>query len=150
DLSSDLIVDEEWLRIPLENTRPGLTFTSGQPDFVDKLDLDGLISDYDRLGYELGYRSGGNIPLIAQGRKLGTLGFASKREYAYSDDDKELLCQIANQVAIAVDNALNFERARKAEEQAKRQSERLRLLLEINNAVVSNLDLQELLAAIST
>jgi formate hydrogenlyase transcriptional activator len=116
---------------------------------VDKADLDRLISDYDRRGYELGYRSGGNIPLIAQGRKLGVLGFASKRERAYSDDDKELLCQIANQAAIAVDNALNFERARKAEEQAKRQSERLQLLLDINNAVVSNLNLPELLASIS-
>src|SRR5262245_33420736 len=149
DLSSELIVNEEWLRIPLENTLPGLAFTSGQPSFVDKADSDSLISDYDRRGYELGYISGGNIPLIAQGRKLGVLGFASKRENAYTDDDKELLCQIANQAAIAVDNALNFERARKAEENAKRQSERLQLLLDINNAVVSNLNLPELLAAIS-
>src|SRR5262245_29022900 len=150
DLSSDLTIKEEWLRIPIENTLPGLAFTSGQPVFVDKVDLDSLTSDYERQGYEDGYRSGGNIPLIAQGRKLGTLGFANKREYAYSDDDKELLCQIANQAAIAVDNALNFERARKAEEHAKRQSERLQLLLDINNAVVSNLNLPELLAAISS
>jgi formate hydrogenlyase transcriptional activator len=149
DFPSDLTIKEEWLRIPLENTLPGLAFTSGQPVFVDKVDLNNLLSDYERQGYEDGYRSGGNIPLIAQGRKLGTLGFANKREYAYSDDDKELLCQIANQAAIAVDNALNFERARMAEEHAKRQSERLQLLLDINNAVVSNLNLPELLAAIS-
>src|SRR5262245_45392785 len=150
DFPSDLTIKEEWLRIPIENTLPGLAFTSGQPVFVDKVDLDSLTSDYERQGYEDDYRSGGNIPLIAQGRKLGTLGFANKREYAYSDDDKELLCQIANQAAIAVDNALTFERARKAEEHAKRQSERLQLLLEINNAVVSNLNLPELLAAISS
>src|SRR5262245_14532359 len=149
DFPSDLTIKEEWLRIPIENTLPGLAFTSGEPVFVDKVDLDSLTSDYERQGYEDGYRSGGNIPLIAQGRKLGTLGFANKREYAYSDDDKELLCQIANQAAIAVENALNFERARKAEEHAKRQSERLQLLLDINNAVVSNLNLPELLAAIS-
>jgi formate hydrogenlyase transcriptional activator len=149
DFPSDLTIKEEWLRIPIENTLPGLAFTSGRPVFVDEVDLDSLTSDYERQGYEDGYRSGGNIPLIAQGRKLGTLGFANKREYAYSDDDKELLCQIANQAAIAVDNALNFERARKAEEHAKRQSERLQLLLDINNAVVSNLNLPELLAAIS-
>ncbi|HKQ77886.1 MAG TPA: GAF domain-containing protein [Blastocatellia bacterium] len=149
DFPSDLTIKEEWLGIPVENTLPGLAFTSGQPVFVDKVDLDSLTSDYERQGYEDGYRSGGNIPLIAQGRKLGTLGFANKREYAYSDDDKELLCQIANQAAIAVDNALNFERARAAEERAKRQSERLQLLLDINNAVVSNLNLRELLASIS-
>src|SRR5262249_54937125 len=86
---------------------------------------------------------------IAHGRKLGLLNVDSKRENAFSDDDKELLGQIANQIAIAVDNALNFERARAAEEQAKRQSERLQLLLEINNAVVSQLDLQALIVAAS-
>jgi formate hydrogenlyase transcriptional activator len=147
---SKITIEEEAVPIPLEGTIPGLAFTSGNPIFVDSPGLDGFGFDEAKRAYELGYRSGGVIPLIAQGRKLGTLGFASKREYAYSDDDKELLCQIANQAAIAVDNALNFERARKAEEQARRQSERLRLLLEINNAVVSNLNLPELLAAIST
>jgi formate hydrogenlyase transcriptional activator len=146
---SENTIDVESVSIPLEGTIPGLAFTTGKPIFADKPDLDGFGSDEAKRAYELGYKSGGVIPLIAQGRKLGTLGFASKREYAYSDDDKELLCQIANQAALAVDNALNFERARKAEEHAKRQSERLQLLLDINNAVVSNLNLPELLAAIS-
>ena len=150
DFPSDLTIKEEWLGIPIENTLPGLAFTSGQPVFMDKIDLNGLISDYERQGYEDGYRSGGNIPLIAQGRKLGTLGFANKREYAYSDDDKELLCQIANQAAIAVENALNFERARKAEQEARRRFERERLMLETNNAVVTQLDLRELVRAVSS
>src|SRR5581483_10139383 len=95
------------------------------------------------------YRSGGNVPLIVQGHKLGVLSFASKREHAISDDDKYFLVQVANQIAIAVENALNFERARKAEQQAVRQSERMQLLLEINNAVVSNLDLRSLMKTIS-
>src|SRR5205085_9835649 len=47
------------------------------------------------------------------------------------------------------DNALNFERARAAEEEANRQSERRQLLLEINNAMVSQLDLRSLIKSIS-
>src|SRR5262245_54730761 len=140
---------EKGVEIPLEGATGGLAFTSGQPVFLDKPDPERFNSYFARRIYEDGYRSGGSIPLIAQGRKLGVLGVASKRQNAFSDDDKGFLVQVANQVAIAVDNALNFERTLKAEEEAKRQSERLSLMLEINNAVVSKLDLRELLKVIS-
>ena len=139
----------EGFPIPLEDTPAGLAFTTGQPVLLDTLDLNRFPSDVSRQVYESGYRAGGSIPLIVKGRKLGVLGFASKRENAFSDSDKELLCRVANQIAIAVDNALNFERARKAEQLARQQSERLELLLEINNAVVSNLDVQSLMKTIS-
>ncbi|MBS1788936.1 MAG: GAF domain-containing protein [Acidobacteria bacterium] len=136
---------EEGILIPLEGSPSGLAFTSGQPVFMDTPDFNKFHANIVRQIYETGYRSGGSIPLIAQGRKLGVLGVASKREHAFSDDDKELLVQVANQVAIAVDNALNFERARKAEQEVKRQFERLQLMLEVNNATVSHLDLRELI-----
>jgi formate hydrogenlyase transcriptional activator len=139
----------EGFPIPLEGTPAGLAFTSGQPVLFDTLDLNRFPSEVSRQVYESGYRAGGCIPLIAKGRKLGILAFACKRENAFSESDKELLCQAANQIAIAVDNALNFERARKAEQHARQQSERLELLLEINNAVVSNLELQSLMKTIS-
>ncbi len=141
---------EEGVLIPLEGSPSGLAFTTGQPVFMDKHDPVRFHSELVKRIYESGYQSGGSIPLIAQGRKLGVLGIASKRENAFSDDDKELLVQVANQVAIAVDNALNFERARTAEQEVKRQYERLRLMLEINNAVVSKLDLRDLMKAISS
>jgi formate hydrogenlyase transcriptional activator len=142
-------ISENGRPIPLESSPSGWAFSSGQPLFLDEPDLVRFTSDLYRRICEEGYKSAGRIPLIAQGRKLGLLNVDSKRESAFSDDDKELLGQIANQIAIAVDNALNFERARAAEEQARRQSERLQLLLEINNAVVSKLDLQGLIDAVS-
>ena len=136
--------------IPLEGTPIGFAFTSGQAVLLDTFDLDRFPSKVFRQVYDAGYRSCVNVPLIVQERRLGVLGCISKREHAFSDADKELLCQVSNQVAIAVENALNFERARAAEEQAKRQSERLGLLLEISNAMVSNLDLRSLMETIST
>src|SRR5262249_6228231 len=128
----------------LEGSAMGLAFTSGEPVYLDQFDLERFPSDFTRRSYEAGLRSACNIPLIAHGRKLGALGVASKRPSAFSAEDIELLCQSANQIAIAVENALNFERTRAAEEEAKRQSERLQLMLEINNAVVSELSLREL------
>src|SRR6185369_13347867 len=46
-------------------------------------------------------------------------------------------------------NALSFESAEKARRELMAERDRLRLLLEVNNAVVTHLDLHELLAAIS-
>jgi len=45
--------------------------------------------------------------------------------------------QVARQVAVAVDNALNFQAAQAYQQQLARERDRLRVLLEVNNAVVS-------------
>ncbi|HMB27030.1 MAG TPA: sigma 54-interacting transcriptional regulator, partial [Blastocatellia bacterium] len=142
------LVEESYL-VPLEGSVMGLAFTSGEPVFLDEYDLERFPSDFTRRSYDAGLRSCGNIPLIAHGRKLGALGVASKRPNAFSAEDIELLCQSANQIAIAVENALNFERARVAEQQAKRQSDRLQLLLNLNNAIASALDPPALFRAVS-
>ncbi len=140
---------EDGYPIPMDASPGGLAFRSGQPVFLEKPDLERFNSAFGQQLYESGYRSGGSIPLIVQGRKLGVMGVASKRESAFSAEDKELLCQIANQVAIAVANALSYERTRAAEEDAKQQSDRLQLLLQVNNAIASALDLQSLFRAVS-
>ncbi|NOT59206.1 MAG: GAF domain-containing protein, partial [Acidobacteria bacterium] len=143
-------LSEQGIPLPLEGTPSGLAFTSGQPVFLDQPDFDRFPAALVRQVYEMGYRSGVSIPLIAQGRRLGVLGISSKRENAFSDEDKELICQVANQVAIAVDNALNFDRAVKAEQQVQRKLEREQLMLQINNALVTQLDLRELVRVVSS
>ncbi|MEW6130215.1 MAG: sigma 54-interacting transcriptional regulator [Acidobacteriota bacterium] len=140
---------EQGFPIPFEGSPSGLAFTSGQPVYVDKPDAEKFYSDLSKRVFDEGTQSGICIPLTAKGQQLGVLGVTSKHEQAFSDEDKEFLLQVANQVSIAVDNALNFERARVAEQQAKRQSERLQLLLDLNNAIASALDLPALFRAVS-
>ena len=48
--------------------------------------------------------------------------------------------QVANQVAVAVDNVLHDESVRSAQQLLTRERDRLQLLLEVNNAVVSRLE----------
>jgi len=60
-----------------------------------------------------------------------------------------LLGQVAKQVAVAVDNVLNFAGAEAAQQSLARERDRLSLVLEINNAVVSHLELRKLLKAVS-
>src|SRR6185295_1605249 len=106
-IENETIVQEGQL-IPLEGSITGLTFTSGKPVFLDSLDDDRFRSDWNRKFRDAGFKSGGCVPLIVHGRKLGTLGVATRHEYHFSQDEVELLCQVASQVAIAVENALAF------------------------------------------
>ena len=82
------------------------------------------------------------LPLFTAQRDLGGLHFGSLQANAYTPEDIEFMQQVARQVAVAVDNALNYEAAQAYEEQLARERDRLRTLLEINNAVVGCLDTQ--------
>ncbi|MFZ0436709.1 MAG: sigma 54-interacting transcriptional regulator, partial [Candidatus Sulfotelmatobacter sp.] len=55
-----------------------------------------------------GIRSGCWLPLVGHERTLGTLNVCSLQESRFTQADVDLLSQVANQVAIAVDNALAF------------------------------------------
>ncbi|MGH9935598.1 MAG: sigma 54-interacting transcriptional regulator, partial [Blastocatellia bacterium] len=74
---------------------------------------------------------------------------ASDRPGAYDKLDLEFAQLVAAQIAIAVDNAFNFQEAQCYQRQLARERDRSQLLLEINNMLVSNLNLQELLSAVS-
>jgi formate hydrogenlyase transcriptional activator len=89
------------------------------------------------------------LPLTTAGRRFGALGFGCKQLGVYNSRDVDFLHLVANQVAVAIDNALNHEAALASQQQLARERDRLGLLLEVNNAVVSHLDLDELFNAVS-
>jgi formate hydrogenlyase transcriptional activator len=108
DLPDGIPPIEEGTPIPLEGTAGGVAYLSGKPFFLNSPAPDMPMHEFDRRLIEGGIRSGGVVPLIAHDRKLGILGVGSLREDAFSEDDQELLCHIANQIAIAVENALQY------------------------------------------
>ena len=75
-------------------------------------------------------------------RRLGSLCIASESVDAYSDEDVLFFSLVADQIALATDDALNFEASERA-------GERLKLLLDLSNRVMANLELRELLTEIS-
>jgi formate hydrogenlyase transcriptional activator len=72
----------------------------------------------------------------------------NSRSDAYQLSALPVLQLVASQVAVAVENALNYEDAQVFQRQVIRERDRLKLLLDVNNAVVSNLALSELFRAI--
>lgn len=137
--------------IPIEGTPAGNVFTSGEPMLLKRPDATKYPHDrYSQPDAEGSPRSACLAPLAVHGRKLGIVGISSTQDERFTEKDLELFTQIAGQIAIAVDNALNFERARAAEQESRRRYERERLMLEINNAVVSQLSLRELITVVSS
>src|SRR3984893_18397394 len=89
-----------------------------------------------------GIRSLCALPMSTAHRRLGSLMVASSCPYTYSDEEVRFLSLVVNQIALALDDALNFQAS-------KRSQERLELLLNLTNNVVSNLDLRDVLRAVS-
>lgn len=61
------------------------------------------------------------LPLTTAQRKLGTLVFASKQASAYAAADIAFLQLVANQVAVAIDNALSFQEITALKEQLSKE-----------------------------
>jgi formate hydrogenlyase transcriptional activator len=91
---------------------------------------------------ELGISATCALPLIRGDRRLGVLSFGDSRAQSYSDDEVRFLSVVADQIALAIDAAVNFYLSQKAQD-------RLKLILDLTNQVVSRLNFQELLQAIS-
>jgi formate hydrogenlyase transcriptional activator len=89
------------------------------------------------------------LPLTTVHRRLGTLVIGSEHRDAYSDEEVRFLSLVADIVALAVDDAVNFEASGRAQRELQRESDRLKLLLDMTNTLVSNLELRDLLRAIS-
>jgi formate hydrogenlyase transcriptional activator len=89
------------------------------------------------------------LPLTTAHRKLGAIIFGSKQVDTYSPNQIGFVSQVVNYIALAFDDALNFAALRRASEELRSKNDRLRLLLDVTNQVVSNLDLRDLLRAIS-
>jgi len=98
--------------------------------------------------YSDGFRSFCAAPLLVQGKLVGALGVLSKTPNQYSAMDLEFLQEVGNQIALAVANMKSYEQIAGLNTREKATAERRRTLLEINNAIVTNLEQEELFHAI--
>src|SRR5579864_2503790 len=102
----DLIHEE--ILLPLENSPAGWAFKARKPVVLNQVREEGRPFEIPANLIAQGIKSVSRMPLISRGRVLGTLNLGSRREGAFSDEDVSLLTQIANQIAVALDNAMAF------------------------------------------
>jgi formate hydrogenlyase transcriptional activator len=117
------------------------------PFIVFSLDREIRFNEVVRFFRERGNQSLCVLPLHTAVRRLGALCFAPRN--TFSKNEIDLLCLIANYVALAIDDRLNFAHSETVQTQLESERTKLQLILDLNNSVVSNLDLREVLRSVS-
>ena len=128
--------------VAVEESPSGWAWQNQQPLVVPDLAADSRFSPVLSTLRDKGLRSYCWLPLTTAQKRLGTLGLGSSQTNAYGEKEMRLLPRVAKLVAVAVENALT-------REALVREKERLHMLLEVNNTLVTNRDLQKLFPAIS-
>ncbi len=135
--------------IPADETITKWVFARQEPLVIPSLDRETRFPRMAAFLMEKGFQSVCALPLTTIHRRIGSIAVASKRADAYCREEVRFLSLVADQAALAVDDALNFEASQIAQTALQRKNDRLKLLLEVNNTIVSNLELRDLLSAIS-
>ena len=87
------------------------------------------------------------LPLTTARRRIGALGFGSRAPVTYTAPDIAFLGHVAKLVAVAVDNALDFDEVRATQRQLSTERDHLRLLLDVTNDALrryASVDVREL------
>jgi len=140
--------------VPEQNLTPEETLTLSVYERQEPLltSTDELEPRHGRLQAilkRLSIRSICALPLTTAHRKLGAITFGSKQVDAYSPNELRFVSQVVDYIALAFDDASNLAALRRASEELQSKNDRLQLLLDVTNQVVSNLELRDLLRAIS-
>lgn len=134
--------------IPIEGSVAGWVWQNQQPLVINDLHEETRFPATKVLR-DYATRSLCVMPLTTARQRLGVLSIWSDKVGAYDQLDLEFARLVTAQIAVAMENVFNFAEAQSAQQQLTKERDQLRLLLDVGNAVVSTLDLRELLATVS-
>jgi formate hydrogenlyase transcriptional activator len=121
---------------------PYWVYRTQQTVVLGTVDGDTRFPDFASAMRSAGLQSLCAVPLTTAHRRLGSLLIGSTQRNAYSPGEVRFCSLVADQIALATDDTINFQASQKAQE-------RLELLLDLTSRVVSNLDLRDALREIS-
>ncbi|HVF21952.1 MAG TPA: sigma 54-interacting transcriptional regulator [Pyrinomonadaceae bacterium] len=129
------------LEVPMEGSVAGWVWQNQDAVVIRDLENDDRFP-YAKILLTRPVKSIVSVPLTTAHQRLGVVNFWTDKMGAYDDLDIELVKLVGAQIAVAVE-------AQCYQHKLARERDRSQLLLEINNTLISNLNLRELLAAIS-
>lgn len=132
---------KEGALYPIEGSLSGVAFRKVKPVLLNKGSEGRAVWSSDKGFYrqvtdEGPFQSGWFVPLISENRVLGVLQLTSREEHSFAEQDIEFLGQVANQIAIALNNALQYKQVSETKERLAEQ----KLYLEDEIRVEHNFD----------
>ena len=140
---------EPFSEFPPQGTAVGWVYERQEPLVIPDVDKETRFPRLHGILKEYGIRSHLTFPLTTAHGRLGTFAVGSDQVGAYSEEDVRFLALVADQIAVAIDDALHSEALRQTKIELEKRNQRLQLLLDVNNSIASNLELRALLLAIS-
>ena len=119
------------------------------PIVFSPLDSNGKFAALFRFFRKYGNQSLCVLPLDKAHGPLGALCFARKHNEGFSKEEIGLLSLVADYVALAIDDRLNYLQSETLRVQLESEQTKLKLILDLNTSVVSNLELREVLRSVS-
>src|SRR5215472_3079601 len=116
--------------IPIHGSMCGKAFWTGKTQYFNNVEEhrndpetfgNSVGRPYYQRHIDEGLISGCDLPLVGRSGVVGVLAALKRSERAYSKDDVAFLEQVASQVAIAVENALDYEKAIKDRDKETKQ-----------------------------
>ena len=113
-----------------EETFSWWVYQQQQPLIIPFLDAETRFPAVAQMLKSRGVRSVCVLPLTTVHRRLGGLAFGSTEADAYSEEEVSFLSFVGNQVALAVDDALNFDALQHAEEALRASEQSFRRIVD--------------------
>src|SRR2546429_207205 len=134
--------------VAIEESPSGWVWQNQRPYVISDMEEETLFPDFIQRLRGYGVRSMAIIPLTTAQHRLGALCFGHTTPQRISDTELQFMQRVASQVAVAVDNALNLESSQAYQMQLARERDRLQVLLQVNNLLVTSRELPELFRGI--
>ncbi len=131
------------IRLEINDPASAHVWEHQEPLLIADLENETRFSELLNVLRKRGLKSYCVLPMTTAQSRLGAIGFGSARADAYLEADLEFMQRVANLVAVAVENL-------RTQQALVHDRDRLQVLLEVNNALVSHLELGELLPAITS
>jgi PAS domain S-box-containing protein len=122
------------VQLPLEGSPSGEAFRTHEPVIVDQLARSRFDAATVRHLTELGMQSGCWAPLINRGESIGTIAVASRLEGAFTQREAAMLTQVADQVAMAVSNAVAFRQIAELRDRFRQEKNYLEEEINLDNS----------------
>ena len=134
--------------VAIEDSPSGWVWQNQQPYVIGDLEEETRFPDFTQRLRGYGVRSMAIIPLTTAQHRLGAMCFGHTVPQRITDTELQFMQRVASQVAVAVDNALNLETSQAYQQQLARERDRFRVLLEVNNVLITSRELPELFPGI--
>jgi formate hydrogenlyase transcriptional activator len=131
----------------MEGSYPGEAVLTERPVYVPRVRPGGPHPSDVLIEY--GVASFCAVPLTTARGTIGALDFGSFMPDAYTPGDVEFMARVGRLVAVAVENAINLETVREQQAALERERDQLDLLLDVTNAVVTQLDTRAVFRAVA-